>query len=242
MESVRPPHTPKKPAGAGIHAIELVKSFGETRALRGVSLNATPGEIIAITGPSGSGKSTLLLCMAGILRPDAGEVWFDDCQVDAASEQKRSEMRRTDFGVLFQFGQTVAEMTAAENVALPLFLSGHTRREALRAAHEWLDRVGVAHLAAVRPTHMSGGQAQRVALARALVTQPAILFADEPTGALDIAAGEQVLAELKRSAHVLGTTVLLVTHEAKVATYADREVQLVDGVVQDAVATRAVAT
>lgn len=140
-------------------------------------------------------------------------------------------MRRTVFGVLFQFGQLVAELTAAENVALPLLLSGARRREALAVARTGLDRVGVADLADVHPSQMSGGQAQRVAMARALVTRPDVLFADEPTGALDSLAGEQVLTELTRAARQGGTSVLLVTHEARVAAYADRELSLRDGVV-----------
>ncbi len=222
---------PAPATAATISARGIVKSYGATPALREVSFRAEPGEIVAITGPSGSGKSTLLLCLAGILQPEAGEVWFAGRRIDDAGEEARSRMRRTVFGVLFQFGQLVAELTAAENVALPLLLSGARRREALAVARTGLDRVGVADLADVHPSQMSGGQAQRVAMARALVTRPDVLFADEPTGALDSLAGEQVLTELTRAARQGGTTVLLVTHEARVAAYADRELSLRDGVV-----------
>lgn len=213
-------------------ARSLVKSYGNSPALRGVSLSAARGDVLAITGPSGSGKSTLLLCLAGILRPDAGEVSFAARRIDTLGESARSALRRREFGVLFQFGQLVPELTAQENVALPLLLSGVRRREALTAARSWLDRFGVADLAEQRPPSMSGGQAQRVAVARALVTEPEVLFADEPTGALDTLAGEQVLGQLTRVAREAGTTVLLVTHDAKVAAYADREIVIRDGLLE----------
>lgn len=207
----------------------VVKSYGVSPALRGVSIDVEEGEIVAVTGPSGCGKSTLLYCMSGILRPDAGEVTYGAQRIDDWSESRRSELRRGDFGVLFQFGQLVAELPAADNVALPLLLRGTPRRNALTAAGNWLERLGVADLAGTRPGEMSGGQAQRVALARALVTEPRVLFADEPTGALDTLNGEGVLNQIARVAHEQGTAVLLVTHDAKVASYADREIPLRDG-------------
>jgi len=221
-----------------ISARAVTKSYGNTPALRGVSFSADRGEIVAVTGASGSGKSTLLLCLAGILRPDAGEVWLSGRRIDTASESERSRLRRTELGVLFQFGQLVPELTAAENVALPLLLSGVRRREAMTAANTWLERFSVAELAGQRPTQMSGGQAQRVAVARALVTEPQVLFADEPTGALDTLAGEQVLTQLTRVARQAGTTVVLVTHDAKVAAYGDREVVMHDGLINAAAAVR----
>ena len=212
-----------------LHARAVVKAYGATPALAGVSLRVGPGEILAVTGPSGCGKSTLLHCMSGILRPDAGEVWYGAERLDRWSEARRSVLRRTEFGVLFQFGQLVAELSALDNVAMPLLLSGSKRREAHAVARVWLDRFGVAELADARPGEMSGGQQQRVATARALVTEPRVLFADEPTGALDTLTGEQVLTELVRVAREHRTTVLLVTHDAKVAAYGDREIVLRDG-------------
>ena len=209
----------------------VVKAYGPTPALRGVTLDIAEGEIVAVTGPSGCGKSTLLHCLAGILRPDAGEVSWRGERLDTRSEAARSKLRRTEFGVLFQFGQLVAELTAAENVALPLLLAGTGRREARTAALGWLDRLGVADVADVRPGEMSGGQQQRCATARALVTEPRVLFADEPTGALDTLSGEQVLTQLVRLAREQRTTVVLVTHEPRIAAYADREVMLRDGAV-----------
>ncbi|MDG4824188.1 ABC transporter ATP-binding protein [Asanoa sp. WMMD1127] len=212
-----------------LRARGVVKSYGPTPALRGVTIDVAEGEILAVTGPSGCGKSTLLHCLAGILRPDAGEVTYGEHRLDTWSERMRSRLRRTEFGVLFQFGQLVAELTAAENVALPLLLAGTGRREARTAALAWLDRLGVAEVADARPGEMSGGQQQRCAVARALVTEPRVLFADEPTGALDSHTSEALLGELVRLARDQRTTVLLVTHDVQVAAYADREVALRDG-------------
>ena len=207
----------------------LVRSYGKTPALRGVNLDVAEGEIVAVTGPSGCGKSTLLHCLAGILRPDAGEVTYAGERIDTWSEARRSRLRRTDFGVLFQFGQLVPELSAAENVALPLLLAGTGRREARTAAATWLARLEVAAVADLQPGELSGGEQQRVALARALVTEPKVLFADEPTGALDSLTGETVLTALVRLARHQGTAVVLITHDARVAGYADREVVLRDG-------------
>jgi putative ABC transport system ATP-binding protein len=212
-----------------LHARAVVKSYGRTPALRGVTLDVARGEFVAVTGPSGCGKSTLLHCLAGILEPDAGEVHYDGRRLDVLTEDSRSRLRRTEFGVLFQFGQLVAELTAAENVALPLLLGGRGRRQARTAALAWLERLGVADVADSRPGEMSGGQQQRCAAARALVTEPRVLFADEPTGALDALAGEQLLGQLSRVAREQETTVVLVTHEPRVAGYADREIVLRDG-------------
>ncbi|MER7586880.1 ABC transporter ATP-binding protein [Micromonospora sp. NPDC127501] len=214
-----------------LQARGVVRAYGPTPALRGVTLEVAEGEIVAVTGPSGCGKSTLLHCLAGILRPDAGEVTWRGHRIDTWSEAARSRLRRTEFGVLFQFGQLVAELTAAENVALPLLLAGTGRREARTAALTWLERFGVAEVADVRPGEMSGGQQQRCATARALVTEPRVLFADEPTGALDTLAGEQVLTQLVRLAREQRTAVVLITHEPRIAAYADREIVLRDGLV-----------
>ncbi|WP_341718509.1 ABC transporter ATP-binding protein [Micromonospora sp. FIMYZ51] len=214
-----------------LQARGLVKSYGPTPALRGVTMDVAEGEIVAVTGPSGCGKSTLLHCLAGILCPDAGEVTWRGHRLDTWSEAARSRLRRTEFGVLFQFGQLVAELTAAENVALPLLLAGTGRRAARTAALTWLDRFGVAELADVRPGEMSGGQQQRCATARALVTEPRVLFADEPTGSLDTLTGEQVLTQLVRLAREQRTAVILITHEPRIAAYADREIVLRDGTI-----------
>jgi putative ABC transport system ATP-binding protein len=212
-----------------IEATDLAYSFGETPALVGASVAVKRGEILAVMGPSGSGKSTLLHCLAGILVPDSGEVWFDGERVDAMGEQARSALRRDHFGFVFQFGQLVPELTAIENVALPLLLAGVRRDRALVDAGAWFDRLDIAGMELHRSGEMSGGQAQRVALARSLVAHPEIVFADEPTGSLDSLNGELVMKLLTTTARDQGTTVILVTHEPRVAAYADREVVVRDG-------------
>jgi putative ABC transport system ATP-binding protein len=217
------------PRGCLIEARDVVKSFGETPALRGASLSVASGEILAIMGPSGSGKSTLLHCLAGIFRPDRGEVWFDGQQIDTLDETRRTRLRRTAFGFIFQFGQLVPELSAADNIALPLLLNRISRKEAYRKATSWLSRLGLDDLAGRRTGELSGGEAQRVALARALVTQPKVLFADEPTGSLDSLMGEYVMDLLVNLAREEGTTVVLVTHDARVAAYAGRAVMVRDG-------------
>ena len=210
-------------------AREVILSFGQTPALRGANLAVDAGEIVAIMGPSGSGKSTLLHCLAGILVPDSGEVHFDGRRIDALDETGRSALRRNSFGFVFQFGQLVPELTAEENVALPLLLNGVRRAQALTESRPWFARLGLDGLEQRRSGELSGGQAQRVALARGLVARPRILFADEPTGALDSLTGEQVMDLLVGAAREEGTTVILVTHEPRVAAYADREVVVRDG-------------
>ena len=205
------------------------KSFGRTQALRGVSLELARGEVLAVTGPSGGGKSTLLHCLSGILRPEAGEVRYGGQRLDDLAEAPRTRLRRREFGIVFQFGQLVPELTVEQNVALPLLLEGHDRSAARTAARTWLDRLDVGKLAASLPGELSGGEAQLAALARALVTGPQIVFADEPTGALDTVGGEALLEVLLSSARERGASVVLVTHDNRVAAHADREVVLVDG-------------
>jgi putative ABC transport system ATP-binding protein len=214
-----------------LSAAGLTKAHGRTPALRGASVELHAGEILAVTGASGSGKSTLLHCLAGIVRPDAGSVTYDGRRLEDLPEKRLSELRRTEFGVVFQFGQLIPELTVLDNAALPLLLAGTGRAEARARAGEWLERFGVLGQQDLRPGELSGGQAQRAALARALVTGPKVVFADEPTGALDSLAGEQVMTALVHTARESGTAVLLITHDAQVAAYADREVQLRDGAV-----------
>lgn len=221
-----------------IEARDVRLSFGATEALRGASLAVNAGEIVAVMGPSGSGKSTLLHCLAGILVPDAGQVQFSGRRVDTLPETERSALRRDRFGFVFQFGQLVPELTAEENVALPLLLNGMRRREALEKARGWFDRLELDGLEGRRSGELSGGQAQRVAVARGLVAAPQVLFADEPTGSLDSLGGERVMELLTAAARETGTTVVLVTHEARVAAYADREVIVRDGVVHSLTADR----
>jgi len=226
------------PADGLIEARDVARSFGLTRALRGASVSVAAGEILAVMGPSGSGKSTLLHCLSGILAPDSGEIWFDGRRIDAMSEARRSALRRDHFGFVFQFGQLVPELTAEENIALPLLLAGRRRAAALERARPWFGRLGLDGLEQRRSGELSGGQAQRVALARGLVADPRVLFADEPTGSLDSVAGELVMNLLTAAVRDQGTTLVLVTHEPRVAAYADREVIVRDGKVNTLTAGR----
>ena len=217
--------------GCLIEAHEIVKSFGQTPALRGASVAVGEGEILAIMGPSGSGKSTLLHCLAGIFRPDRGEVWFEGRRLDNLDEAERTRLRRTAFGFVFQFGQLVPELTAVDNVALPLLLNRSRRKPAYALAESWLERLGLGDKGGRRTGELSGGEAQRVAVARALAPAPKVIFADEPTGSLDSLTGEKVMDLLVSLAREQGTTVVLVTHDARVAAYAGREVMVRDGLV-----------
>ena len=234
----RPHGGPAGRAGAGgapvsaiIEARGVVKSFGQTPALRGASITVRQGEILAVMGPSGSGKSTLLHCLAGILVPDQGEVWFGGQRLDILAENRRSELRRDRFGFVFQSGQLVPELTAEENVALPLLLGGTRRSRPWPGPGHGSAWLGLDGLEGRRSGELSGGQAQRIALARGLVGGPEVLFADEPTGSLDSVSGELVMSLLSAAAREQGTTVILVTHDARVAAYADREVIVRDGTV-----------
>ncbi|WP_371785265.1 ABC transporter ATP-binding protein [Streptosporangium subroseum] len=220
-------------ANALLRAEKISRSYGNTPALRDAGLSVTAGEVVAVMGPSGSGKSTLLHCLAGIFTPDSGEVWFDGRRLDTLNDGHRSALRRTAFGFVFQFGQLVPELTVADNVALPLLLGRTGRKQAYARAASWLERLELADLGGRRTGELSGGQAQRVAIARALVTGPRVVFADEPTGALDSLTGEHVMELLVGLAREEGTTVIVVTHDARVAACADREVVVRDGRVTD---------
>lgn len=230
--------TTPAPASPLLRAHAVHKSFGRTEALRGASVEVAEGEVVALTGPSGSGKSTLLLCLAGVLRPEAGSVTYDGQRLDDLGEAARTRLRRREFGLVLQFGQLVPELSAAQNVMVPLLLERHDRPAARTAALSWLERLGAGGLADALPGDLSGGESQRVAMARALVTGPSVVFADEPTGALDTVSGEEVMEVLLSTTRSTGAAVVLVTHDNRVAAYADREVVLRDGTVEDAAVLR----
>ncbi|MEU6681526.1 ABC transporter ATP-binding protein [Streptomyces sp. NPDC046832] len=217
------------PAGSLLVAQDLRKAYGPTTALDGAEFSIHPGEVVAVMGPSGSGKSTLLHCLAGIVMPDSGSITYAGREVTAMSDAERSALRRSEFGFVFQFGQLVPELTCVENVALPLRLNGSSRKEAERTALAWMERLEVDDLRKKRPGEVSGGQGQRVAVARSLVTNPRVVFADEPTGALDSFNGERVMELLTDAARSANAAVVLVTHEARVAAYSDREIVVRDG-------------
>lgn len=214
-----------------LQARDLSVSFGPVRALSGIDLQIPGGQSVAVMGPSGSGKSTLLHCLAGILRPDAGTVRLGDVEVSGLSDARRSRLRRDRFGFVFQDGRLLPELPARENVALPLLLSGSSRRGALRTADEWLERIGLADQRRRRPGEMSGGQAQRVAICRAMAHGPDVVFADEPTGALDQATGHEVMQILTTTTEMTGATLVLVTHDRQVAAWCARRVELRDAMI-----------
>ena len=208
---------------------DVTYSFGSTPALRGADLTVDAGEVVAVLGPSGSGKSTLLHCAAGILPPESGSVYYRGVDLADLSDRRRSDLRLREFGFVFQFGQLIAELTCQENVSLPLRLLGQGRRTADGTARHWLERLGVLDLADQRPGQVSGGQAQRVAVARALAHRPSVIFADEPTGALDSLQGEQVMRLLMEAVRETDAALVLITHDTRVAAYSDREIVVRDG-------------
>lgn len=200
-----------------------------TPALQGVDLAAAPGESIAVMGPSGCGKTTLLHCLAGIIRPTSGQVHVRGTDLAQLSDAGRTRLRRSDFGFVFQDGQLLPELTAEENVMLPHMLAGASRAAAAQAAREWLDALGLGQFTSRRPGQLSGGQAQRVAIGRALAGSPAVVFADEPTGALDQATGHAVLDLLVGATARTGAALVLVTHDPAVARACSRTVHMQDG-------------
>lgn len=227
MSSAPPaPPASSSPDVLEVSGLELRYSAHGPLVLRGVDLSVGAGERVAVMGPSGSGKSTLLLCAAGLLRAGAGRVLLDGVDVASASERTLTAMRRDRVAFVFQDLNLVESLTAAQNVALPGLLGGRARSPGDVAGV--LERVGLAGLEDRLPSRLSGGQRQRVAVARALVSRPAMVFADEPTGALDVRAGVTVLGQLDLLSGA-GAGLLVVTHDPRVAAWADRVVWLVDG-------------
>jgi putative ABC transport system ATP-binding protein len=216
---------------AAVRCEGLVRRFGEGEAcvvaLDGVTLGFPAGQLTSIVGPSGSGKSTLMHCLAGLDRPTAGKVWIDGTEITALNDDELTQLRRDKLGFVFQFFNLVPVLNAEENITLPLRIAG------LKPDKAWVDevvgRVGLSDRRDHRPAELSGGQQQRVAIARALISRPAVVFADEPTGNLDSTASEEVLEMLRGSVDELGGTVVMVTHDPRVAAYGDRVVVLVDG-------------
>ncbi|MBN1659329.1 MAG: ABC transporter ATP-binding protein [Anaerolineae bacterium] len=205
--------------------------MGDTQieALRGIDLEVRTGEFVALVGPSGSGKSTFLNLVGGLDRPTAGELWVDGVELSAGQEKALTEHRRTRVGLVFQSFNLLPRLTALENVALPLMFVGVPERERLARAEALLRQVGLGERLAHRPTQLSGGEQQRVAIARALVAHPAVILADEPTGNVDSVTGAEIMALLRRLNREQGVTLVLVTHDAEAARFADRIVHVRDG-------------
>jgi putative ABC transport system ATP-binding protein len=220
-----------------LEAHDLVKRYplgeGEVEALRGVSLQVEQGEFVAIMGASGSGKSTMLHLLGGLDLPTSGDVIIDGIGVSALDEEHRTLTRRAKTGFVFQFFNLIPLLSVAENVALPFLIAGESASRHRERVDELLTMVGLGDKAGHRPDQLSAGEQQRVALARALATGPAILLADEPTGNLDYTTGTEILDLLWDSADRLGQTIVLVTHDARAAAYADRVLVVRDGQILD---------
>ena len=215
---------------------DITKSFTQQRVLEGISLTVEPGQSVAIMGPSGSGKSTLLHCMSGVLVPDSGEILFNGRNIAALNDAARSELRLDHFGFIFQDGQLLPELTAKENVALPQILRGTSQKEAHAAAADILGRLGMGEFVDRFPGQLSGGQAQRVAIARAFGGPPLVVFADEPTAALDQATGHEVMQQITAITRKAGVTLVLVTHDPNIAAWCDRRIEIRDGLIHSEVA------
>ncbi|WP_313678290.1 ABC transporter ATP-binding protein [Corynebacterium stationis] len=218
---------------AVLHLNDVTKDFGGAPVLSGITLDINAGETVAIMGPSGSGKSTLLHCMSGVLTPTSGQVLFKDAVLSDASDAARSRTRLADFGFVFQDHQLLPELSALDNVALPAMLNGNSRSKARAKAQELLNQLGLGSMVNRRPGQVSGGQAQRIAIARALVTSPAVIFADEPTGALDQATGHEVMQLLTAVVQRTGAALVMVTHDSRVADWMERRIEIRDGIIHD---------
>lgn len=224
------------PSGAREHtttgvlvATGLTKRYRDATALAGVSLALDGATSTAVMGPSGSGKSTLLHCLAGFTRPDAGEVALDGVVISRLGQRTATKLRRERFGFVFQSDQLLPELPAVENVALPLMLCGRSRRAAVATASEWFEPLGLGGLQHRRPGQLSGGQVQRVSIARALAVNPTVVFADEPTAALDRATGRHTMDVLTDACRRVGAALLVVTHDPEVALACDRTIGMRDG-------------
>jgi putative ABC transport system ATP-binding protein len=217
--------------GAVVEATELTRRYGEGEAtvdaLRGVNLAVQPGELVAVMGPSGSGKSTLMHLLAALDKPTSGKITIAGQDVGSLSDRAVTLLRRKHIGFVFQFFNLLPMLSAEENVALPLTIAGE--KPDPKFFEDLLDRTGLTPRRKHRPSELSGGQQQRVAIARALVSQPTVVFADEPTGNLDSQTGAEILELLRASAKELGQTMVMVTHDAKAAEIADRVLFLADG-------------
>lgn len=220
-----------------IQVIKLTKTYGKgdtaVTALNGISLNVNAGEFVAIMGPSGCGKSTLLHLLGGLDNASAGRVVIDGADLSTLNDQKLTELRRRKIGFVFQFFNLIPVLTATENAALPLTLDGVKPADAKAKATEWLNKVGLGSRLTHRPDQLSGGQQQRVAVARALVSEPLLILADEPTGNLDSRASDEIANLLRQVSNEWGRAVVMVTHDPRIAAYADRIVFLKDGAIVD---------
>lgn len=208
---------------------KIIKSYGTLRVLDNVSVNVGEREIVAITGPSGAGKTTLLQIAGTLDRPDSGEIIFEGTDLLCLNDRRLSKLRNSRFGFIFQFHQLLPEFTARENVAMPALIGGIRKKEAFRKAEKLLAMLGLEKRMSHKPAEMSGGERQRTAIARALINDPGIIFADEPTGSLDLANRAEIQSILTRLRDDFGHSVVMVTHDPALAGIADNIIKLVDG-------------
>ncbi|MBE2194861.1 MAG: ABC transporter ATP-binding protein [Anaerolinea sp.] len=216
-----------------IRTENIAKHYGGIPVLKGINLNITEGEYVAIMGPSGSGKSTLLHLIGGIDRPTEGRVWLQNHDLSALTDDQLATVRRRQIGFIFQIYNLIPVINARENVAMPLIIDGVKRQDALKRATAVLNIVGLQDHAEAFPGKLSGGQQQRVAIARALVIEPSIILADEPTGALDTRTGDEIMALLRQTIHQTRCTILVVTHDPRIAARTDRIITIRDGEIVD---------
>lgn len=212
-----------------IEAVDITRSFGDLTVLHGLSLSIAPAEVVSIVGPSGAGKSTLLQILGTLDHPTSGRVTYDSVDVASLSDRELSRFRNQNIGFIFQAHRLLPEFSLLENVMLPALIARRPRREAAEQARRLLDYLGLSHRLDHRPTHLSGGECQRGSVARALINSPKVIFADEPTGALDSANRrelQQLLLDLRRD---FGQTIVIVTHDESLAAAADRTITLLDG-------------
>ena len=230
MFSMTKEAAPSVKTGAAVSAVDISKTYGEgeaaVEALRDVSLDVGYGEFVAVMGPSGSGKSTLMHLLAGLDRPTEGAVYIEGGDVTKMKDKELTVLRRNSVGFIFQAFNLIPQLSAEENIVLPLSLGGQKANGNLETL---LDQVGLADRRKHKPTELSGGQQQRVAVARALITEPAVVFADEPTGNLDSKSSDDILSLLRKASSERNQTTVMVTHDAHAASYADRVVFLADG-------------
>ncbi|MBR5106090.1 MAG: ABC transporter ATP-binding protein [Alistipes sp.] len=214
-----------------IKVSNIHKSFGELEVLRGVSLEVKEGEIVSIVGASGAGKTTLLQIMGTLLPADAGEVEIAGTKIFDLSEKRTAEFRNRHIGFVFQFHNLLPEFSALENVMMPALIGGTKRKEAEQRATELLEAVGLTNRADHKPAQLSGGEQQRVAIARALINRPSVIFADEPTGNLDTHNRDEIQRLLFEVREKFGQTIVMVTHDERLAEMADRKIVMSDGAI-----------